>query len=131
MDFNKILSSKPWDAVSYRKTTVESILIEADLGKVSITGGIRLINDDPVYGSGFKGAIAMQVKLPSAGFVVQSVGQFGNIPAKNGVEDYRYFFVDAEVGFSSGLQLGNTGLAIYGFRVFLTHKLKFIKPFFW
>jgi hypothetical protein len=53
--------------------------------------------------------------LPSAGFVVQSVGQFGNIPAKNGVEDYRYFFVDAEVGFSSGLQLGNTGLAIYGF----------------
>ena len=67
LDFNKILSSKPWDAVSYRKTTVESILIEADLGKVSITGGIRLINDDPVYGSGFKGAIAMSVKLPSAG----------------------------------------------------------------
>ncbi|MBK6449727.1 hypothetical protein [Candidatus Brachybacter algidus] len=115
LDFNKILSSKPWDAVSYRKTTVESILIEADLGKVSITGGIRLINDDPVYGSGFKGAIAMSVKLPSAGFIVQSVGQFGNIPATNGVEDYRYFFVDAEVGFSSGLQLGNTGLAIYGF----------------
>ena len=28
LDFNKILSSKPWDAVSYRKTTVESILIE-------------------------------------------------------------------------------------------------------
>jgi len=115
LDFNKILSSKPWDAVSYRKTTVESILIEADLGKISITGGIRLINDDPVYGSGFKGAIAMSVKLPSAGFIVQSVGQFGNIPATNGVEDYRYFFVDAEVGFSSGLQLGNTGLAIYGF----------------
>ena len=115
LDFNKILSSKPWDAVSYRKTTVESILIEADLGKVSITGGIRLINDDPVYGSGFKGAIAMEVKLPSAGFIVQSVGQFGNIPAAGGVDDYRYFFVDAEVGFSSGLQLGNTGLAIYGF----------------
>lgn len=115
LDFSKLLTTSPWNAISYKKTNIESILIEADLGKIAITGGICLINEDPVYGSGFKGAIAMEVKLPTAGFVVQCVGQFGNIAASGGGGDYRYFFVDAEVGFESGLQLGNTGLAIYGF----------------
>lgn len=115
LDFSKMMSLKPWEALSYKKTSVESILIEADLGKVAIAGGIRLIDDDPIYGSGFKGAISMEVKLPAAEFVVQSVGQFGSIPADGTNEDYRYFFVDAEVGFSQGLQLGNTGLAVFGF----------------
>ncbi len=115
LDFAKLLSSEPWRTVSYRKTTLESIRVEADLGRVAIEGGINIINDDPVYGNGFKGALAMKVKLPAAEFMVQSVGQFGSIPATAGAEDYRYFFVDAEVGFGQGLQLGNTGLAIYGF----------------
>lgn len=115
LDFTKLLTAAPWEAVSYHKTTVEGISVNADLGKVRIAGGLRIINDDPVYGSGFKGAIRMDVKLPSAEFFVQCVGQFGAIPSPSGGTAYRYFFVDAEVGFSSGLQLGNTGLAIFGF----------------
>ncbi len=115
LDFNKILSSTPWKALSYRKTNVESIYIDADLGKIAIAGGVRLIDNDPVYGSGFKGAIAMHVKLPTANIMVNAVGQFGNTPSTGGAEGYRYFFVDAEAGFGSGLPLGSTGLSIYGF----------------
>ncbi|MCB0604194.1 MAG: hypothetical protein KDC25_04935, partial [Saprospiraceae bacterium] len=110
LDFNKILTTEPWKALSYRKTTVNEIMIDADLGRIAIKGGVKLIDDDPVYGDGFKGAISMKVKFPTAECMIQSVGQFGNAP-----DDFRYFFVDAEAGFKTGLQLGNTGLAIYGF----------------
>jgi hypothetical protein len=115
LDYSRLLSSTPWQAISYEKTQVESIFIEADLGQIHIAGGLQIIDKDPVYGNGFKGAINMQVKLPSAQFMVRSVGQFGALtPALNGA-DYRYFFVDAEVGFPSGLPLGSTGLSIFGF----------------
>lgn len=110
LDFDKILTAEPWKALSYRKTTVNEIMIDADLGRIAIKGGLKLIDDDPVYGDGFKGAISMKVKFPTAECMIQSVGQFGNAPG-----DFRYFFVDAEAGFKTGLQLGNTGLAIYGF----------------
>lgn len=110
LDFNKILTTEPWKALSYQKTTVNEIIIDADLGRIAIKGGVKLIDDDPVYGNGFKGAISMKVKFPTAECMIQSVGQFGNAPG-----DFRYFFVDAEAGFKTGLQLGNTGLSIYGF----------------
>ena len=115
IDFGKLISSRPWEAIDYHKTLVNSIEVEADFGKVSIYGGIAMINNDPVYGSGFKGGIKMDVKLPASQFFVHCVGQFGNIPASGGQSAYRYFFVDAETGFNPGLLLGTTGLAIYGF----------------
>jgi hypothetical protein len=115
IDFGKLISSRPWEAIDYHKTLVNSIEVEADFGKVSIYGGIRLINNDPIYGSGFKGGIKMDVKLPASEFFVHCVGQFGNIPGSGNQLPYRYFFVDAEAGFNPGLLLGTTGLAIYGF----------------
>lgn len=115
LDFGKLLSSTPWQTVSFRKISVEGITVEADLGKIKIAGGLRLINDDPVYGSGFKGAIKMDVKLPSAEFFVQCLGQFGSLKAQGNTPAYRYFFVDAIVGFGNGLAIGNTGLSFYGF----------------
>lgn len=117
LDFKKLISKEPWEALSFHKVRVDKVMIKADLGQVSIEGGVQIIDNNDDYGDGFKGGIKLEVKIPSAEFYVQCVGQFGYVSPKNSthVDSFRYFFVDAEAGFGSGIQLGNTGLAIFGF----------------
>ncbi len=84
---------------------LDSIGIDADLGSVIITGGLRLYNSHPTYGNGFRGAL-------SATFIdqisVSATAQFGS------VSGYRYWYVDAKALFSTGIPVFS-GVGIYGF----------------
>jgi hypothetical protein len=84
---------------------LDSIGIDADLGAVIISGGVRLYNSHPTFGNGFRGAL-------NATFVdqiaISATAQFGS------VNDYRYWYVDAKALFSTGIPVF-TGVGIYGF----------------
>ncbi|MEM9928295.1 MAG: fibronectin type III domain-containing protein, partial [Bacteroidota bacterium] len=69
-------------------------------------GFIESFEDDETYGTGFNGGIQASFK-PSISVGV--VALFGK------KDDYRYFFADAMVSFNPGINLGPSGMAIYGF----------------
>lgn len=85
---------------------LDSISVNANMGIVEIKGGVKIYDNDPVYGSGFAGAIqanfAQQV-------MVKATAQFGS------VNDYRYWYVDASCAFTPGIPIWNTGVGFYGF----------------
>jgi hypothetical protein len=85
---------------------LQQVDINADLGAVEINGSLKLYNGDYTYGNGFRGSIkATFAKLMTA----NATAQFGS------VNNYRYWYVDAMVILASGLPIGSTGAAIFGF----------------
>lgn len=84
---------------------LDSVGLGADLGAVQIHGGIALYRSDPVFGTGFRGAI-------DATFLrqvnVTATVQFGS------VHDMRYWYVDAKAVFTPGIPVFS-GVGIYGF----------------
>jgi len=74
---------------TFDKVKVDDIAIECKSKAFELNGVIALYEDDPVYGTGFKGKIAM--KLPALPNKVESHAFFGS------KDDYRYWHVDAFV----------------------------------
>ncbi len=85
---------------------LDSIGINASLGIVEIKGGVRIYDGDPTYGDGFSGAIQANFARQ---LMVKATAQFGS------VNNYRYWYVDASVAFSTGIPMGQTGVGFYGF----------------
>lgn len=113
VDFPKLLTARPWDALTYKRTDVEAISVKAKLNKVAIEGAVRIIKNDYVYGDGFKGALTMKVD----NFLeVRALAQFGST-TYGGSSKYRYFYVDALGTFQPGKPIEMTLgiLSIYGF----------------
>lgn len=91
--------------IAFDGVDLDSIGIGADMGAVTIAGGVRFYRQDPVYGTGFKGGVrANFCKMVD----VSATVQFGS------VRDFRYWFVDAKVIIASGIPI-MTGVGIYGF----------------
>lgn len=93
---------------------MDEMTVEFDAGAVRMNGRVRFYNNDPTYGSGFRGAVAATfVKIVD----VQSVVQFGSKPISAGsTGDFRYWYVDANIMLSRGLPVpGVPGVGIYGF----------------
>jgi hypothetical protein len=96
----------------YKDYDVEQINVNASFkGVDALKGSIIWYKNDPVFGKGFRGRVAITFsglnKSGSGGFGVEALAQFGKI------NDYKYFFVDALVSLSPGIDLG--GLQIRGF----------------
>jgi hypothetical protein len=106
LDFQKIMTEEPWTAISYHDTKVNSFSIDATLGIIKINGCIEEYNDS--NNEGFRGGLEMTINLHPKAITVSSSGNFGI----NKSENFRYFYVDAEVvGFEIPLGL----ISIYGF----------------
>jgi hypothetical protein len=124
IDFMKLLTTTPWDALKYRTTIVEGIGVNAQVGNVNIRGGLVFFNPGSsaanTYGEGFKGAFVMSVENF---FSVEALAQFGTTKYShnNGspttlANSYRYFFVDALATFGSGIPLcPPIPISLYGF----------------
>ena len=85
----------------YNRLDVSAIKLDASFADVfNISGGLVLMNDDPVYGDGFAGDIELEFKeiLKGAGFKMRAI--FGK-------KDFRYWFVDGSVMF------GRNGIPLY------------------
>jgi hypothetical protein len=90
----------------FHSVELDTIGIDADLGPVKIAGGVGFYREDPVFGTGFRGAVRADFLQKIS---VTSTVQFGKV---NG---YRYFYVDAKGIFRPGIPFGTTGVGFYGF----------------
>lgn len=95
----------PGQKFAFHSIELDSVGVNADLGPVKILGYIKLYRDDPVYGSGFRGAIKADIIQR---ITVTSTVQFGQ------VSGFRYFYVDAKGIFNPGIAFGTTGVGFYG-----------------
>ncbi len=85
---------------------LESVAINADIGIVKIEGSANFYKEDPDYGKGFVGGIkATFIKT----IEVSVVGCFGEIGGM------RYWYLDAQAMFMSGIPMGQIPMSIYGF----------------
>lgn len=77
-------------------------------GVDGVTGDLEFYKNDPVFGKGFRGQVAVKfsgLKLGDLG--VEALAQFGSFG------DYKYFLVDALVKLGNGIPMG--GLSLKGF----------------
>lgn len=116
-DAAKIITSAPWDALTFHSIALRSITIGSkaqpvNIGGVSLYGGLVVISKDPTFGDGFKGFLVMAVE---PGITVDVVGQFGSIYRADNTLDYRYWFADARATIANGIRLGPAPLGVYGF----------------
>ncbi len=116
-DPTKIITSAPWDALTFHSIALRAITIGSkaqpiNIGGVSLYGGLVVISKHPTYGDGFKGFLVMAVE---PGITVDVVAQFGSIYRADNTLDYRYWFADAKATIASGIRLGPAPLAVYGF----------------
>jgi hypothetical protein len=84
---------------------LKAISMDADMGAVKIKGMIQFYAEDPVFGTGFNGAISADFVNS---FKIEAVAGFGT------VQEMRYWYVDAAVTFMPGIPL-YTGIDLYGF----------------
>lgn len=92
---------------SYHKTELTKVTLkQAEIACVKLGGEIEFYRDDETYGSGFSGAINMVIDLQPSKIDVKSKCIFGKVPLPNNQQDiYRYFAVDALVGFSPAIAM--------------------------
>lgn len=90
---------------SFYGVELDTIGVDADLGAVKIAGGVRFYREDPVFGTGFRGAVKADFLQK---ITVISTVQFGKVAG------YRYFYVDAQGIFRQGIPFGTTGVGFYG-----------------
>lgn len=100
---------------TFKKVRVDKLTVDYEGPAFKLKGLIKFYENKPVWGTGFKGGISLAVQPDIS---VAAVVQFGNI------DGHRYFFADAKVGFTPGLPLGTTGMAIYGFGGGVSYGMK-------
>ncbi len=88
-----------WD---YKRLDMSRIFIDADLGKIKLSGGLDLMQDDPIYGNGF------------AAEIQGTFGGFGPMKTKAifGKKEFRYWYADAMI---NGLKIQAGPIQLSGF----------------
>ena len=94
----------------FEKVEVSRLEVHASGAGYKLDGGLVFFEDDPVYGTGIKGALQVEFK---PGLKVAAVAQFGVM--KNNGNPYRYFYADALMKSETGVAIGTTGTALFGF----------------
>lgn len=94
----------------YKNTKVSEIKINAEVAQVfSINGELTILNDDPVYGDGFAGQVALEIKKALPGVRAEVRAIFGH-------KDFHYWLVDGSVSFGgSGILVFPPALKLSGF----------------
>ncbi|OXG06551.1 hypothetical protein BC749_102463 [Flavobacterium araucananum] len=98
--FNEKTGIKKWkfDYVKFQR-----IDLAADIGGAKFEGSITIMDNDPVYGKGFKGNLKAEFK---GGIIVEANAIFGKMTT------FRYWYVDAMV---DGLNIPCSAFVIKGF----------------
>ncbi|HXV87165.1 MAG TPA: hypothetical protein VD793_10720, partial [Gemmatimonadales bacterium] len=97
---------RPGEAWAFHRLAVDKLDVSYENAAVKFRGQMDYLEDDPVYGDGFRAALRMRVQ-----------DQFdvdGNFIA--GATSFRYWYVDAKLMLPPpGIQLGTLPLSLYGF----------------
>ncbi len=76
----------------YKTIDVSKIAVNASFAEVfTISGGLTLLNNDPVYGDGFAGDLRLTMDKVLTGLAIETKAVFG-------YKDFRYWFVDGKIG---------------------------------
>ena len=102
VDYAKLISLTPWDALTYHSLEVGEVEIEARFGPVEFGGALNIFDSHETYGTGFKGGLNIVLKMGGSERGMAAMGQFGTSP-----EGYDYFFVDLRTKFSPGFTMGS------------------------
>jgi len=93
----------------YKGTTLDEIAINSEIdGVLTLSGHLKIMDNDPSYGNGFYGDLTMTFKSLLSGATISAAAAFGN---KDGE---RYWFVDGAVGFPAPIPVVGV-LGINGF----------------
>ena len=93
----------------YTGTTLDEIGINGEIDNVlTLTGHLKIMDNNPSYGSGFYGDIILSFNSMLSGAKITAAGAFGN---KDG---QRYWFVDGSAGFPAPIPVVGV-LGINGF----------------
>ena len=109
VEYSKLISKTPWDALTYDKVEVGEIMVDAKFSTVHVKGALAVFDQHATYGKGFKGGIDITLELAKSQIKAKAVGQFG-VTNYNHNEDYRYFFFDLQVEKNPGFPMGSVEL---------------------
>jgi hypothetical protein len=86
--------SQRWE---YKKLNISSIAIDAKIAETfSLKAQLTILNDDPIYGDGIAGSLEMKFDKVLKGFEIKARAMFGR-------KEFRYWFVDGQVKFGTGI----------------------------
>jgi len=98
--------------VEYKCAFVDSIYINVDVAAVKMNGYLKIYDNEPMYGDGFKSAL--QAKFTPVSITANALVQFGTTVYQNSNILYRYWRVEANATFGQGIPF-ISGLGFYGF----------------
>ena len=102
---------------SYSRLNIETVKIHANVKNAFILDGdLNFLNDDPVYGDGFKGDITVDIK--------QALGVTVNVRAIFGKKQFRYWFFDGKADLGNMAIRTGIGVNINGFAGGAYYRMK-------
>lgn len=103
----------PWH---FTRIAVDKLELSFTNSVTSFRGALEYVEDDAVYGDGFKAALRLNVMIVrGSDFSVDGNVRVGVAPGNAAAPSFRYWYVDAKALFAPGLQIGTLPLALYGF----------------
>ncbi len=111
--------------LKYNSTHVNSLAVSCTTAAWNFSVSVNFYENDPTYGDGFKGDLDFYIKKPN--FSADATLYIGKKPSTVNVNDYfSYWFVQAGVSFSPGIDLSATGvpITINGFTGRAYHHMK-------
>lgn len=90
----------------FKRVKVNKLALDVTGPAFKLKGSIEFYERKAVFGTGFRAMISAEFAPKIA---VAALAQFGE------VDDYRYWMADALIAFNPGLNIGTTGMALYGF----------------
>ncbi len=98
------------------KARLDCVFIDVETQAVKILGYVKFRENDPIYGDGFKGKVKAEFSAAAIDFQIDAEAEFGKTKYQALTADsaYRYWRVEAGVGFSPGVPLGPLPLTLNG-----------------
>ncbi|MBK9151272.1 MAG: hypothetical protein IPM26_09810 [Saprospiraceae bacterium] len=110
---------------------LRSLGIKGDISVATLDGAIEIMENDPVYGNGFSGAVKVDLKLgqnqESAGGAAIAI-KFGRMKAQGNTDEYKYFFFSGELGVGVGIPL-SASLRLYGLKGAMYYNMVMDGPY--
>ncbi len=102
---------------------LDEIKIDKEFNSFGMAGSLKFYDDDPTFGSGFRGSLAVKMPMKIAGALTVQFGAKGD-PAT--ADHFRYWYIDGMIHLKVGVQIG--ALTINGFGGGAYYHMKIQNP---
>lgn len=102
---------------------LDEVKIDKEFNSFAIAGSLKFYDEDPIFGSGFRGSLAVKMPMKIAGALTVQFGSKGT-PAT--ADYFRYWYIDGMIHLKKGIQIG--ALSINGFGGGAYYHMKIANP---